>query len=143
MKWRTKKSAGGFRHDTGKLRMDLVSPEAVEALARISTYGADGKPASEEFPGKPTPYPERNWESGMDWGRVFASLNRHLWAFWRGEELDPESGLPHVEHMLWNAAALVTYRARGIGKDTRHKRGDIDRSEVGRLVSEVLKAGKR
>ncbi len=109
----------GFKHDASKLRMDLIPPEAIEALARICTYGCTGTPASSEFPGKASPYPDRNWEQGMDWGRVFAALNRHLWAWWRGEDLDPESGYPHLEHALWNAAALVTYRLRGVGNDSR------------------------
>lgn len=109
----------GTKQDNGKLRIDLIPPEAIQALARIYTYGANGIPASDQFPGKAEPYAERNWEKGMDWGRVFAALNRHLWAFWLGEDLDPESGFPHIEHTLWNAAALVTYRLRKIGTDTR------------------------
>jgi hypothetical protein len=116
-------AAGGVKYDGQKLRMDLIPPEAIEALARIYTYGCNGKPAAAEFPGKAKPYAERNWEKGMDWGRVFAALNRHLWAWWRGEEVDPESGFPHIEHALWNAAALATYRLRKTGTDTRFKAG--------------------
>jgi len=116
-----KKVVGGMKYDDGKPRVDLIPPEAIEALARIYTYGFNGKPATDKFPGKPTPYLARNWEKGMDWGRVFAALNRHLWAWWRGEDVDPESGFPHIEHALWNAVALVTYRLRKIGTDSRPK----------------------
>ena len=111
----------GVKYDSGKLHMDLISPEAIQALARTATYGIDGKPASPEFPGKSDPYPVRNWEQGMDWGRVFAALQRHSWAWWSGEDLDQESGFPHIEHALWCAAALATYRLRHIGTDTRAK----------------------
>lgn len=115
---------GGIKYDDRKLRVDLIPPEAIEALARIYTYGTDGKPASPEYPGKPTPYAERNWEKGMNWGRVFGALQRHIWAFWRGEDIDPESGFPHVEHALWNAAALVTYQLRKAGTDDRTRKID-------------------
>lgn len=43
----------------------------------------------------------------------------HAWAFWAGENNDPESGLPHMAHAAWNALALVEYLLRTIGKDDR------------------------
>ena len=44
-----------------------------------------------------------NWrQGGMRWGQVFASLQRHLWAWWRGEDKDPESGLSHLAHATAN-----------------------------------------
>lgn len=61
----------------------------------------------------------RNWEKGMDWSRVYSSLMRHLLAWWNGEDNDPETGLPHVAHIATNAAFLVAYNARNVGKDDR------------------------
>ena len=73
------------KDDGGKLRYDLIPPEALEELARVYTVGAER-------------YGERNWERGITWGRLFAALMRHLWAWWRGEMRDPEDGLPHLAH---------------------------------------------
>jgi len=55
----------GRKDDQEKLRMDLLPPEAVTALARILTDGAQR-------------YQERNWEQGMRWGRLYAAAQRHL-----------------------------------------------------------------
>lgn len=34
------------------------------------------------------------------------SLNRHLVSYLGGEELDPESGRPHMWHVTWNALVI-------------------------------------
>lgn len=100
--------AEGRKDDTGKLRFDLIPPEALEGLARVLTFGA----------GKYTP---RNWEKGMAWGRVFGALMRHLWAWWRGEDKDPETGFSHLDHAACCIAFLQTYVVRKIGEDDRAK----------------------
>ena len=96
----------GVKLDSGKLRMDLIPPDAVEALARILTDGA-------------VKYGCRNWEKGMAWSRPYAALLRHLLAWWGGQDIDPESGHPHLWHVLTNAAFLVAYEQRNIGEDDR------------------------
>lgn len=86
-------SSKGVKHDAGKLRFDLLPPEQLEALARVYTIGS-------------AKYGDRNWEGGIKWGRIFAAVMRHLWAFWRGESDDPEDGIPHVIHAAWGCLAL-------------------------------------
>ena len=98
---------GGLRHNDGKPRVDLLPPDVLLALAEVYTK-AIGK------------YPERNWERGMKWSNVYASLQRHLYAFWAGEDVDPESQQAHIMHALWNVVALATYQIRGIGEDDRN-----------------------
>jgi hypothetical protein len=66
----------GRKDDTGKPRMDLIPPEALEALAEVLTIGA-------------ARYGARNWEKGITWGRCFAAMMRHLWAWMRGEDAPP------------------------------------------------------
>ncbi|XXJ19883.1 dATP/dGTP diphosphohydrolase domain-containing protein [Desulfovibrio caledoniensis] len=99
-------SLEGAKFDTGKLRMDLIPPEAIEGLAEVLTMGAEK-------------YAARNWEKGFDWGRSVAALKRHLTAWERREDLDPESGLNHMKHVLCNAVFLVTFIEREVGRDTR------------------------
>ncbi len=55
----------GLRFNEGKLRYDLVEPFAHEKMVEVLTLGA-------------TKYAERNWEKGMKWSIVIASLKRHL-----------------------------------------------------------------
>lgn len=54
-------------------------------------------------------YARHNWLKGMDWSIPFGSLLRHLAAWQRGEENDPESGLPHLGHAMCNLVMLSTY----------------------------------
>lgn len=102
----TRKQGEGLRYDGGKLRYDLLPPDALEELVKVYTQGAKK-------------YAENNWLKGMSWSRVFGSLLRHAWAFWRGEILDPETGCHHMAHVAWNAFALCTYALRKIGTDDR------------------------
>lgn len=100
---------GGLHHDQGKLRLDLVPPEADEAIAGILGHSAaTGK------------YEERNWEKGLGFMCVYGSVRRHYLAWLKGEDIDPESGLPHLDHALTDTAFLVTYAKRGmVGFDDR------------------------
>lgn len=86
----------GTKHDDGKPRYDLLPEPALEAMARVLAYGAQK-------------YGEHNWRAGMSWSRLFAATLRHLWAFWRGEDNDPESGLPHLAHAQTNIAFLIAF----------------------------------
>jgi hypothetical protein len=54
-------------------------------------------------------YEDDNWRKGYDWHLSFDALIRHLGAFWGGEELDPESGLPHLAHAGFHVLALLTF----------------------------------
>lgn len=102
-----KADGGGLRYDANKARYDLLPPEAMDALAMHYAKGA-------------AKYADRNWERGMSWGKCFASLMRHAWAFWKGEDIDQETGTHHMVAVAWNAIAIFTYHSRKIGIDDRH-----------------------
>ena len=104
--WTQEPKTEGVKFDSGKLRMDLLPPDALEALGRILTDGAEK-------------YGCRNWEKGMAWSRPYAALQRHLLAWWGGQDTDPESGHPHLWHVLTNAVFLTSYQIREIGEDDR------------------------
>ena len=89
-------SKGGVKFDGGKLRFDLIPPSFLWAVADILTYGANK-------------YSARNWETGMAWSRPFAALMRHMWAWWGGEDKDPETGKSHLHHAACNLAFLIEY----------------------------------
>lgn len=96
----------GVKYDEGKARYDLLPPDSLEELVKVFTIGAKK-------------YEDRNWEKGMAWGRVFAAMMRHAWAWWRGETLDPENGQHHLASVAWCAIVLLAYDMRKIGTDTR------------------------
>ena len=92
-------SASGVKHDTGKLRLDLISPEITRALGEVLTFGA-GK------------YGDRNWEAGLASDRLYAAVQRHLLAWREGEDADQESSLPHLAHALTTLGMLLTLEQR-------------------------------
>lgn len=101
----------GVKFDTGKRRVDLVPTEAINALADVLTAGA-------------VKYGTHNWRKGMDWSRVYGAAQRHMLAFWGGDDIDEESGMPHLWHALTNIAFLVSYQAMSVGRDDRWKQED-------------------
>lgn len=88
----------GVKYDAGKPRLDLLPPKAVMALGEVMTYGA-------------AKYGADNWQ-GVASERYTAALLRHLMAYMDGEETDAESGLPHLWHVLTNAAFAVAITER-------------------------------
>ena len=101
----------GVKFDQGKRRVDLVPTEAINALAEVLTAGA-------------VKYGTHNWRKGMDWSRVYGAAQRHMLAFWGGDDIDEESGMPHMWHALTNMAFLVSYQAMSVGRDDRWKQED-------------------
>lgn len=89
-------SSVGVRFDSGKPRMELLDPIAMEGLAAVLTFGA-------------RKYADHNWSKGMKWSRVAGSLLRHTFLFLYGEDYDSESGLPHVDHIFCNSMFLCNY----------------------------------
>lgn len=77
---------GGLKYDNDKPRMDLLDFDALEGLAKVLTFGAKK-------------YAAHNWRNGISYSRLTAAMLRHLAAIQRGEDIDPESGLPHVDHL--------------------------------------------
>lgn len=78
-----------MKFDGSKPRLDLLDPDALEGLAKVLTFGAQK-------------YAANNWRGGFKYGRTIAALLRHLQALQRGEDIDPESGLPHIDHIGCN-----------------------------------------
>ena len=93
----------GIKFDTERIRMELITPEFMEEVGKVLTHGAKK-------------YSPRNWEKGISYSRIIAAMLRHLYAFMRGERIDPESGLLHTAHLACNALFLLTYDKRGMTK---------------------------
>jgi hypothetical protein len=83
-----------------------LDPQSLMEVAKVSGYGSKK-------------YDRYNFLKGYRWSLSYDALQRHLHAFWGGEWLDPESGLPHLAHAGWHILALLAFHRRGLGTDDR------------------------
>ena len=90
--------AKALKFDEGKVDWGLVPFEALEGMVRVLEFGAKK-------------YAEGNWaeNGGLGKRRLLNSLCRHVFAYMKGEDLDPESGLPHTSHAQCNLLFLSYY----------------------------------
>jgi hypothetical protein len=82
-----------LRYNNGKPQWSLVDFDSLEGLVHVLEYGA-------------RKYAKDNWKKGMPVTQVSESLMRHLFAFLRGEDVDPESGCRHISHVMCNTMFL-------------------------------------
>lgn len=99
---------GGHKADDGKVPMELLSPIALESCAKVLGFGAKK-------------YAAHNWRKGIAHSRITGAILRHLFAYLSGEDLDPESGLPHVDHLLCEAMFLSELVRTRPDLDDRYK----------------------
>lgn len=83
-----------MKFSQSKPRVALVPSTLQLAAARAMTYGAKK-------------YKVDNWRNTPDIECYVSALMRHLFAWNEGEEVDPESGLNHLDHMAANLAFLI------------------------------------
>ena len=79
-----------LRYNTGKPKWSLVHMHSLVPMIRVLEYGA-------------LKYAPFNWQKPMKRDEVLDSMQRHLAALIDGNELDNESGLTHIGHIMANA----------------------------------------
>lgn len=94
-----------------KPRLELVPWESVAEIAEVLTFGAEK-------------YGANNWCRGARWGRYFAALCRHIFAWWSGQDKDPETGKSHLAHAGCCLLFLMEYQRNRWGSDDRFKEPD-------------------
>jgi hypothetical protein len=105
-------SGKGLRKNDGKPHVELCPGIVNELVGTVLWESAAPR-------GK---YEMHNWRKGLKWlEEVLGSLERHLNALKEGEDIDPESGLPHIAHLLTNAMFYAYYERHGLGEDDRPK----------------------
>ena len=104
----------GAKLDADKNRLGLVLGDfsrALEAVGWVGTFGAKK-------------YSARGWlEVPSADMRYRDALMRHLFADFRGEEIDPQTNLDHFAHLAWNALAILELKLR-----ERERRRKFDES---------------
>ena len=73
--------------DNPKLMYDLLDTYAIEDLVKVLTHGAQK-------------YSSNNWHKCKGRLRYYAAAMRHLEAWRKGEDIDADSGLPHIGHAM-------------------------------------------
>lgn len=91
-------------------RHSLLPRHGLDVIAEVFGFGAQK-------------YEDHNWRRGYEWSKSYDALQRHLTAWWDGEDIDPESGLSHLGHAGFHILVLATWeRLDGQGSrfDDRH-----------------------
>lgn len=85
----------GRKDDAGKAPWHLVPWGAVGEVVAVLDFGA-------------RKYGPNTWQDvSRARARYFAATQRHLLAWWGGEDRDAESGLPHLAHAACSVLFLL------------------------------------
>jgi hypothetical protein len=98
----------GLRFNAGKAELSMIL-EAIYALtggAKVLSFGK-------------AKYARGNWLKGLSHTQIADSLLRHMAEWLAGNDIDPESGLPHTDHVFVNALFLAEMRVRRPDLDDR------------------------
>ena len=90
----------GLKYDAGKDPMELLDFGALRGVSRVLGFGA-------------RKYAAHNWRGGLQYSRLLGATLRHLAAYSQGEDLDPETGLPHIDHALCELMFLSAFIHEG------------------------------
>lgn len=82
-----------IKHDTEKLRTDLIPVKALEEITKVLGHGANK-------------YDSWNWK-GIEKSRYYGACLRHLFSWYKGEDNDPESGISHLAHAACSLMFLL------------------------------------
>jgi hypothetical protein len=98
----------GVKHDQGKRDISLIPVDALLKVTEVFDFGKNK-------------YGSHNWRKGFAWTRLSSAILRHTLAWIKGEDADPESGLPHLAHAAASVLMLLELTLKNIGSDDRHK----------------------
>ncbi len=95
----------GTKFDDTKTPLAILPIEALEEIGKVLGFGAKK-------------YAADNWRRGISHRRLLGAALRHIFAFLRGEENDPESGRSHLAHAACCVMFCLTF--------VLEKREDLD-----------------
>jgi len=99
----------GVKHDTGKARYDLIPVLALEEVAKVLTFGADGhNEAYDDENWRRVPFAER---------RFFSAAQRHLAEVRKGNPYDTGKGGSNCHHYACAISSLMFLLQKELEKD--------------------------
>jgi hypothetical protein len=96
------------KYDCNKIPVELLPTQALEEIAKVLDFGRKK-------------YDSWNWAKGFKWTRLIGAAIRHLYAYQRGEDKDPESNLSHIAHAGCCILFLLQHDISKLGEDDRYK----------------------
>lgn len=101
-------NTGGTKFDQGKLRTDLLPIVAIEEITKVLAFGCKK-------------YDDWNWSKGIAYSRLLGATLRHIFAWAKGQDKDPESGISHLAHAGCCIFFLLYFEKYRSDLDDRHK----------------------
>ena len=111
MKIMFKSKEVAIKKDSEKSRVDLIDAEWLIGIGEVLKFGA-------------RKYSDNNWRGGFKYSRLIAAAFRHLLSIIKGEDIDAESGLPHVDHLACCVMFLSWHLKNKPELDDRWKRSE-------------------
>lgn len=87
------------KFDAGKAMVSLLPSQPLIMTAKVLNFGAQK-------------YDAHNWRKGMKYSRLYDAALRHILSAKEGEDLDKESGLPHLAHAICGLLFLLEYHCK-------------------------------
>jgi hypothetical protein len=95
--------------DDGKPEIHyILAMPGIKDVAMVGTFGRKK-------------YGQWNYRAGMPWMKLCGSIARHLTDFIIGHDIDVESGLPTLAHLVYDGLMLLGYQYEHKGYDDRYK----------------------
>ena len=116
----------GKKFDTDKLEWNLLYYPFLESVIRVMKLGK-GR------------YGFENWKKPFDKTRLRNAMLRHAVADMKGEYIDPDSGEPHISHVVCNAMFLYYHEL----KEECKTLGDIYMDSLYNIPTAKRGVGKR
>lgn len=101
-----------LRYNTGKPKWSLVHMNSLIPLVRVLEFGA-------------LKYDTDNWKKGLNNRQILDSMQRHLAAVIDGEEVDNESGISHMGHIMANAMFYQYFKDKREEDDKTRAKANI------------------
>lgn len=113
------------RYNAGKVRLELLDTFAMGEIAKVMTKGAEK-------------YEANNWRKGDSFMDCLGSLERHIAAFKRGEDYDPDLGTLHLANAGCNIMFLLNWSKYRTEFDDRIEVIEQPYYKVGYDIDDVL-----
>lgn len=97
-----------MKWDSDKEPLAWIPAECMQGIAKVLAYGAEK-------------YEKDNWRRGIPMSRYISAALRHIHAWNNGEDLDPESGMSHIDHAMCGLMFVQWYIKHRPECDDRYK----------------------